>query len=223
MSRESSLKKKDMILASARKLFYEQGYDNTFLEHIAKDCGISKQLLLYYFPSKAKLADEVLGKVAEEVKELAQKKMFDYFGGMKDLQVCTAVELKLASLLYLHDEKAMRFQKETAFLALESSASSTDMMSFYDMHVREYDLKLDEGKDELKMIADIFDVADAILLYHYSCGKYDCTEEQFLDYTIEVLDRLMKVPPERIEAVNRMSNAILGLLNFRFLPCFVIE
>lgn len=73
------------------------------------------------------------------------------------------------------------------------------------------------------MIADIFDVADATLLYHYSCGHYRGSEEEFLDYTTEVLYRLMHVPMSKIKEINRMSNAILGLLNFTFKPYFVIE
>ncbi len=222
MSRISSAQKKEMILASARKIFYDQGYDKAFLELIAKDCGLSKQLLIYYFPNKASLANAVFDQIAMEVKHLIEKKMFFYFGGMEDLQVCTAVELKLSALMYLRDEKAMRFQRETAFLTTNPSLANGNM-AFYDMHVQRYDLHLNEEIDELKMIADILDASGAVLLSNYSYGAYRCNEEQFLDYMVELLYHLMKLPQERIEEINRMSNSILELLDFHFKPYFVIE
>jgi len=222
MSKASSAQKKEMILASARKVFYEQGYTDAYLEHIAADCGLSKQLLLYYFPSKSALASGVFDQIGLEIKQLIEKRMHDYFGGMEDLQVCTAVEIKLSALLYLRDEKAMRFQRETMFLASDPGYINMDM-SFYDMHVRKYDLQLDAGMDELKMISHIVDAAGAVLLSNYSLGIYNCSEEKFLDYNVAIMYHLMKLPQERIDEINRMSNAILELLNFRFKPYFVVE
>ena len=222
MSRASSVQKKEQILASARKIFYEQGYDNAYLEHIAKDCGLSKQLLIYYYPNKAALANAVFDQIGLEIKHLIEKKMFLYFGGMEDLQVGTAVELKLSALMYLRDEKAMRFQRETAFLAGNPASANTNM-TFYDMHARKYDLDVSEEADELKMIADIIDVSAAVLLSNYSYGLYRCSEEQFLDYMAGLLYTLMKVPKERIAEINRMSNSILELLDFHFKPYFLIE
>ena len=222
MSKTSTAQKKEMILASARKIFYEQGYNNAYLEHIAADCGLSKQLLIYYYPNKAALANALFDQIAGEIKQLIEKRMFDYFGGMEDLQVCTAVEIKLSALLFLRDENAMRFERETMFLASDPTYSNMDM-SFYDMHVQRYDLQIDESRDELKMIAHIIDATGAVLLSNYSLGMYNCPEDQFLDYNIEVLYHLMKIPQERIDEINRMSNTILELLNFRFKPYFVVE
>lgn len=222
MSRTSTIQKKEQILMSARKIFYDQGYENAYLEHIAKDCGLSKQLLIYYYPNKAALANALFDQIGLEIKHLIEKKMYLYFGGMDDLQVGTAVELKLSALMYLRDEKAMRFQRETAFLVANPSSANTNM-TFYEMHAQKYDLDVDPEKDELKMISDIVDVSAAILLSNYSYGMYRCPEDQFLDYMAEMLYTLMKVPKERIAEINRMSNSILELLDFHFKPYFVID
>ena len=222
MSKLSSDQKKEMILSSARKFFYEQGYNNTYLSHIAEDCGLSKQLLIYYYPTKADLANGVIEQIAVETKNLIEKRMFDYFGGMDDLQVCTATEIKLSILMYLRDENAMRFQRETLFLSCDPEYAITDF-SFYDMHMQRYNLKLDAQMDELKMIAHIFDVSSGALLCNYSLGHYKCTEEQLLDYIAGLMYHLMKVSQERIDEINRISNAILELLDFKFKPYFVVE
>jgi AcrR family transcriptional regulator len=55
---------REEILAIARGLFYEQGYDNTSLQEIANKIGISRTSLFSYFPSKA---DLIMGEYDEIV------------------------------------------------------------------------------------------------------------------------------------------------------------
>lgn len=222
MQKLTNEQKKKMILASARKLFYEQGYNETFISHIATDCGISKQLLIYYYPTKPHLANSVIDQISRETKALAEKKLFDYFGGMQDLQVCTAVEIKLFSLILLRDTNAMRFNRETLFLTCDPTYAMRDT-SYFDAHVKKYDLNLDREKDELKMVSDIFDISSGMLLSNYSLGQYHCTETEFLDYIIEMVYHLMKVPEQRIKEINRLSNTVLELLDFKFKPYFIVE
>lgn len=223
MSKLTTNHKEEMILASARKIFYEKGYTDAFLAHIAKDCGMSKQLLIYYYPTKADLADAVISSISTEIKHLVEKRMLDYFGGMDDLQVCTALEIKLGFLLYLRDERAMRFQSETLFLSCAPGNSRLKDISFYNMHDKLYSLNIDHDRDELRLLASIYDMTGGVLLANYAAGMYKCTEGQLLDYSIEVLYRLMRIPQERIDEINRMSNTILELLDFKFKPYFVVE
>jgi len=50
---------KDRICETALALFLEQGYDNTALSQIARECGITKAGLYHYFPNKEVLLYEV--------------------------------------------------------------------------------------------------------------------------------------------------------------------
>jgi AcrR family transcriptional regulator len=69
--------RRDEILLAARKIFTAKGYAATSLDDVAREHGLSKATLYYYFPSKAHLffelaslyADEQLARLAEIVQE----------------------------------------------------------------------------------------------------------------------------------------------------------
>lgn len=55
----------DKILSSARKIFLLYGYHGTTIEKIAKDAGVSKAIVHYYFRSKDRLYEKLIGNIAE--------------------------------------------------------------------------------------------------------------------------------------------------------------
>ena len=54
------------IVAEAVRVFAECGYEGTAIASIAERCGLSKQNLLYYFPTKQALYERVLDGVLNE-------------------------------------------------------------------------------------------------------------------------------------------------------------
>ena len=59
MAKKSNTKSK--IVASAWKLFYEQGYDGTTVDEIIKDSGTSRGSFYHYFDGK----DALVGSLAD--------------------------------------------------------------------------------------------------------------------------------------------------------------
>jgi TetR/AcrR family transcriptional regulator len=58
---------RDRALDAALVSFAGQGYGSTSLDDVAREVGVSKQAVLYYFPSKAALLDAVVDRSAEEL------------------------------------------------------------------------------------------------------------------------------------------------------------
>jgi len=60
-----SLEARGKILASASRLFSEQGYENTSLSQVARQAKVSKALIFWHFDSKEKLYRTALRKTLE--------------------------------------------------------------------------------------------------------------------------------------------------------------
>ncbi|TCJ00995.1 TetR/AcrR family transcriptional regulator [Cytobacillus praedii] len=56
-----------LIVETAYKLFAENGFDKTSLAMIAKEVGISKPAIYYYFDSKEKLIDFLFEEICKEI------------------------------------------------------------------------------------------------------------------------------------------------------------
>jgi AcrR family transcriptional regulator len=57
----------ERILAAAMGAFGTRGYDGTSLDDLARELGIRKQTILYWFPSKEALLEAVVDRSADEV------------------------------------------------------------------------------------------------------------------------------------------------------------
>jgi TetR/AcrR family transcriptional regulator len=60
-----SLDTREKILATATRLFSEQGYENTSLSQVARDAGVSKALIFWHFDCKEKLYRSAMHKTLE--------------------------------------------------------------------------------------------------------------------------------------------------------------
>ncbi|WP_303870341.1 TetR/AcrR family transcriptional regulator [Acetobacterium wieringae] len=215
---------KEQILQVASQLFYEQGYKKTYLDQIAAICEITKPLISYYYKSKSSLARAVSDTFLFELKNKVALKLYtDYFKERKaDLQVSTAVEIRLYNQMFLADPKAMRFLKELADDKYEDLFSQ-ESIRLYKIHDRRYHLNINADTDELAMIANAARGASFSVLWAYDRGEFNCTQEDCLDYIARLNFVLMNVDKERIDAILAESKEVLKRVPFTFKPYFQIE
>lgn len=214
---------KENILLAATKLFYEQGYKNTYMEEIADVCEITKPLITYYFKTKSNLARQVTDKyLADHKNNIALKLYTEYFkGGKTDLQVSTAVEIRLYDTLHLCDSNALRFMKEHADENYEDTFPK-DSVRLYKIHDRRYHLDIDRDADEISMIARSAMSSSLSVKLAYASGEFNCTLEECLDYLTRVHFVLMHIDKKRIDEIVAESKYVLQQVNFEIKPYFQV-
>lgn len=214
---------KENILLAATKLFYEQGYKATYLDQIADVCEITKPLITYYFKSKSNLAREVTEKfLVEHKNKVALRLYLEYFKGREtDLQVSTAVEIRLYDILHLCDPNVMRFVKEHADEKHEDTFSKSTV-HLYKIHDRRYGLKLNRCSDEISMIARAAMASSLSVKLAFENGEFDCSLEECLDYLTSVHFVLMHIEEKRIDEIIEESKRILQMIKFEIKPYFQV-
>ncbi|QSX09458.1 helix-turn-helix transcriptional regulator [Alkalibacter rhizosphaerae] len=216
---------KSKILEVATKLFYDHGYNDTYLEHVAELCGITKPLISYHYGSKVDLARVVAETYAKENKNVIAFKLYKYYHDQKkyDLQVSTAVEIRLTQMLNLVDKNVNRFYVERINANYDCSVPAKEVsVPFYKIHDRQYKLDIDHDRDELTMLARASAGAALSLTFSYLRGDFDCTMEEFLDYAGEVPFKMMNIHPERIQEIIKESKKVIEEIGFSFEPYFKI-
>ncbi len=70
MPAQKNKETKNKIVKTAWKLFYEQGYENTTVDQIIKECKISKGVFYYYYNAKDELLSSLSYMFDEEYKRM---------------------------------------------------------------------------------------------------------------------------------------------------------
>jgi AcrR family transcriptional regulator len=216
---------KSKILDVATTLFYDNGYNDTYLEHVAELCGITKPLISYHYNSKADLARVVAETYAKNNKNVIAFKLYKYFHDFRkyDLQVSTAVEIRLTSMLLLLDKNVKRFYFERINANYDRSiAAKESSIPFYKIHDRRYKLNIDNDKDELTLLTRASQGASMSLMFAYIRGDFDCSLDDFLDYSGGVSFKMMNIEPSRIKEIIEESKGIIEEIGFTFDPYFKI-
>ncbi|WKY48140.1 helix-turn-helix domain-containing protein [Eubacteriaceae bacterium ES3] len=215
---------KENILQVATELFYEKGYKATYLGEIAERCEITKPLITYYFKSKSQLAGEVGDKMVIDLKNRVALKLYvEYFkDNPTDLQVSTAVEIRLFDMMHLYDEKVMRFARERADDRFADNFTKANVY-LYKIHDRHYGLNLKRCPDEISMIAHAAMSSSLAVKLAYDSGEFDCTADECLDYLTSLHFTMMHIDESRIDEIISESKRIHKLIPFEIKPYFKVE
>ncbi|KNZ43565.1 TetR/AcrR family transcriptional regulator [Acetobacterium bakii] len=215
---------RENILAIATKLFYDQGYNNTYFYQISEALNITKSLISYHFTTKSQLAKEVIEKFSVQNKNRIAFKLYQnyFFNNKYDLQLSTAIEIRLSTTLILSDPKVARYIKESA------DGNFEDMFiehykSFYKIHDRQYHLNINRQNDEISLLARGATAASNAIIIDFINNSLDCTLDECLDYIVEMNFRFMRVDEKRINQIIDKSKEVIDKVGFELSPYFVIE
>lgn len=214
---------RENILSVATKLFYDQGYNNTYFYQTAEALDIAKSLISYHFKTKSLLAKEVTENFSVKNKNTISFKLYQtYFCNNKyDLQLSTAIEIRLSTTLTLMDPKVARYIKESANGNYEDMFA-THYKSFYKIHDRQYHLNINRQNDEISMLARGATAASNAIIIDFINNMLDCTLEECLDYVVDMNFRFMRVDEKRIAEIIDKSKEVIDKVGFEFKPYFII-
>ena len=102
-SAPKSAKSRDLILASAARLFRRQGYSATTLRQIASAAKIEAGSIYYYFDSKEAILDEVLDRGLRHVFESVKAAVTSAVKASHRRKIALALEAHLMALLETSD------------------------------------------------------------------------------------------------------------------------
>jgi TetR/AcrR family transcriptional regulator len=87
----------DRILVAAMRAFGTRGYEATSLDDLARELGIRKQTILYWFPSKEALLEAVVDLCAAEVGGRLERGLADAGEGFGRVEAMVRVMFRLAA------------------------------------------------------------------------------------------------------------------------------
>jgi TetR/AcrR family transcriptional regulator len=84
MNRRDAIETKARILSTAEKIFSEVGFDGARVDDIAKEAGVNKALIYYYFESKDEILDTLFTALIDDVKQVLIKTVEDTTGIIRE-------------------------------------------------------------------------------------------------------------------------------------------
>jgi TetR/AcrR family transcriptional regulator len=87
----------ERILDAAMAAFGTRGYEATSLDDLARELGIRKQTILYWFPSKEALLEAVVDRVAAEVAQRLERAVVAAAPGVDRIEAIVRAMFRLAA------------------------------------------------------------------------------------------------------------------------------
>jgi len=124
--------RKREFLEVARKLFFSQGYEQTSVEAIIKEVGLSKGSFYYYFKSKEDLLDELtkvlIIHILDEVQRIVNREDLDAITKLNKTFAAIG-SIKLENIALIKTLQKAFYDDKNFFFRYKVYQNSTDMLS----------------------------------------------------------------------------------------------
>lgn len=116
---------KDRILAEAMRSFGTSGFDGTSLDDLARQLGITKQAILYWYPSKDALLDAVVAFCTDELQRRFTRALSSAPDGFARIEVVVRTGFRLAA----RHPSMLGVMREVSRLGPPASTELTEAMA----------------------------------------------------------------------------------------------
>lgn len=218
---DKNLQIKNDILETAKKLFYEKGYNNTTFADIASSLCITKGLISYYFESKANLANTVYHDFISKNQSVISMKFYTTLRNefSYNPRVITVVSNLATYTMFRDDERARRFFVEFLYHDFCFSIMHGDY-SLWEIHKHAVDKDKLSDKKYLRMLATASRGASSVVQIQYFSGILDISFEEFSDFTIKLKYQIEGLTSQEIDKIIKSGKELFKRLDLKYLPYF---
>lgn len=202
---ENGASTKELIIASAERLFYEKGYENTYIGDIASDSHVAKASILYHFKSKEGL-----------YKHTSQKILSELFQKMADRLRLDKLELIIQSYVFwykfYHDQHFRKYSMD-CIGRMDVPPNATDrtyalLKQTYELE-ESYEVFLIRNRMILKFA---WEMEDNLIQYYYHHLE-EATFDQVAELDALIFSRMLGMPEEKIQTRIHDAKQILPSLD----------
>lgn len=162
MKNTDSSETKSKILKAAEKLFSKKGFDGARVDEIAKQAGVNKALIYYYFDSKRDILDELFSSLIEEFMKMG----YDSLESVIDLE---SIEYKdgnisqIMTMLYKFLEDKKDTIKIMMMESLKASEKKPPLFRFSEIAMSDEDERIKDIFRDKGINVDILDIEEQLI------------------------------------------------------------
>lgn len=215
---EKKYTRKKLIIDTAQRMYYRDGFDETSFDAIAKECNITKPLITYHFGTKTQLGGKIFGKYSKEQANIFFEKAFALDTEANYIYIYFAYSLMCVKY-YLADKNAFRFY--TQYFSQSFTDITPGIEDFYKSAGKL--LKTNDKNNILHMQYIGAQYAARGLIYHYVNGEIQCSWEDFAYYYLSFFNIHRSENKAALDNAIKESFKVLDAVNITLKPDFVWE
>lgn len=202
---------KNKILSVSTRLFYEKGLDSTSLDEIARECGITKPLIIYHFSSKINIAKTIYREYTDDQRQIFFQKAREIENKYKNVEILMAYRLQ--SVKYYRDvPEAIRFFTELFTNNFGEVVQQNNSIGYFGITP-----SIDPDILHLRQIGAQY--ARRGLILHYANGDINCSWETFAWYFTN-MTMMFYISQNTIRQTLPKAMKLLEDIHIDYLPYF---
>ena len=203
MAYKKGIETKEAILRTAKKLFFETGYEATTFRKIGEELGINHNLVTYYFSGKQPLAEQILVDFFIEEDNILSK----IFSGKNIDSICYyALKNRLHYKILARNPKVFRFYLEAVTSDFLHNVFLTipGIWDSYEAIFAQYKLKKRYPKE---YYASMETASEVEIIKRFKSEMYE--DDVFLYFIESILPVYIGVPEEDIDKAFKKAKEML--------------
>lgn len=212
---QKGIETRERIIASAKKLFYEHGYNKTTIKMITIDAGVSLSAIPYYFNKKEEIIREIYHSFLSQI--------YDFLDEQLDERPDAYLMHYYASKIYyrniLNDDNNARFYYEVSVAQSNYNLLNPFMTEIYAKYAKDFNVELTDKQKRFIRMADAG--ARREVLFNYYNKLDDITTDELTDFLTSVVGTLIGIHTSVAERYMALSAEFVDELDYSHLKFLV--